>query len=145
MKFPQYPDLPREKQPLLIFDGTCKFCNFWVKFVFKHDKKSVITFAHLQSIDLSDLVHQKDLKAFKSVDSVLFVDHGVIYTHMDAVKKILKNIDNPWRFGLFWIPNFIGHPLYNLIAAIRYIIIGKSEGCINVAPEMKQRIIADLK
>ncbi len=145
MKILLNPEKTIENQPLLIFDGACKFCNFWVKFVFKHDKKSVITFVHLQSIDLRDLVHQKDIEAFKNVDSVLFVDHGVIYTHMDAVKQILKSIHHPWRYGIFWIPNIIGHPLYNMIAAVRYNIFGKSESCMVIAPEMKNRFIADLK
>ncbi|MBK8371996.1 MAG: DUF393 domain-containing protein [Saprospiraceae bacterium] len=28
-----------EKHPVILFDGDCKFCNFWVQFVLKRDKK----------------------------------------------------------------------------------------------------------
>ena len=34
---------------IILFDGECSFCNFWVKFVVKRDKKDLFRFASLQS------------------------------------------------------------------------------------------------
>jgi predicted DCC family thiol-disulfide oxidoreductase YuxK len=145
MIVPLHPEKPMEYQPVLIFDGICRFCNFWVRFVFKRDKECRIKFAHLQSGWANDLIHQQYGEVLRNMDSVLFLDNGIIYTHMDAVKQILKTINHPLRYGLSWIPNTIGHQLYVLIASVRYKIFGKSENCIPVSPEMKNRFIADQK
>jgi predicted DCC family thiol-disulfide oxidoreductase YuxK len=38
-----------EPKHIILFDGACNFCSFWVKFVVKRDRKDVFRFASLQS------------------------------------------------------------------------------------------------
>jgi len=144
MIVPVHPEKEMYSQPVLIFDRICIFCNFWVKFIFKRDKKCRIKFAHLPPVWPNYLMTQPYGEVLKNMDSVLFLDNGILYTHMDAIKQILKTINHPLRYVLYWIPDSIGLQVYKIIASNRYKIFGKSDVCIPVNQDMKNRFIADL-
>ena len=61
------------EQLIILFDGVCNFCNFWVNFVLDRDKKDRFRFAALQSIEgqkiLSDFgLNKTDFDTFILVD-----------------------------------------------------------------------------
>src|SRR2546427_5002840 len=37
------------KQPIVLFDGVCNFCNASANFIIRHDRRAVFRFAPLQS------------------------------------------------------------------------------------------------
>ena len=50
--------LPLEKQPLVIYDGVCNFCNASVNFIMQRDPKGVFKFTHWQSPIARSLIAQ---------------------------------------------------------------------------------------
>ena len=128
--------------PLILFDGVCNFCNFWVRFVIKRDKKKRIKFSTLQSEIAKKLAteHQIDLS---KMDSVIFIENGVAYTQSTAALRICKYLDGGWILltGLLIIPAFIRNMLYNWVAKNRYKWFGKKEECMIPTFEDRKRFL----
>ncbi|MBK6782542.1 MAG: DUF393 domain-containing protein [Saprospiraceae bacterium] len=90
-----------EKHPVILFDGDCKFCNFWVQFVLKRDKKNQFYFTSLQSEVGKSLVFSLD-KKIQDTDSIIVVHKEKIFLLSDAIYEILKALNHPVRyFGLY--------------------------------------------
>ena len=47
---------------ILLYDGECGFCNFWVQWVLKNDQKKEIQFSPLQGDFAKDYFKKNNLK-----------------------------------------------------------------------------------
>lgn len=127
---------------VILFDGVCNLCNFFVQFVIKRDKKNIFKFASLQSKYGKDLLRRfaKDNSQFESV--VLF--NGVnIFTESTAALLILKKLGRGWRLMYIFIilPKFLRDAVYRFVARNRYKWFGKKEYCMVPTEELKSKFI----
>ena len=60
-----------KKKHIILFDGECTFCSFWVKFVLKRDKHDQFRFASLQS--MAGIYYQDKHDINDKVDSVVLI------------------------------------------------------------------------
>jgi predicted DCC family thiol-disulfide oxidoreductase YuxK len=129
-------------QPIILFDGICNLCNNAVSFVIKRDKKSVIQFAALQTDPAKKLLAQFNLPT-QSINSVILIEKGVMYTQSTAVLKICKHLNGLWPllYGLIIVPTFIRNGTYQWIAKNRYQWFGKKEKCMVPSPELSDRFL----
>ena len=129
-------------QPVILFDGVCNFCNYWVNFAIKRDKKKKLRFAPLQGEAAKKLLTHFGLNT-TSLSSVILIDNGKAYTQSSAAFRICKNLDGGWKlvYGLMVIPKFIRDFFYNIIARNRYRWFGKRDECMVPTPEMKERFL----
>ena len=129
-------------QPVILFDGVCNFCNYWVNFAIKRDKKKKLRFAPLQGEAAKKLLYQFGLDT-STFSSVILIDNGKAYTQSSAAFRICKYLDGGWRlvYGLMIIPKFIRDFLYNIIARNRYKWFGKRKECMVPTPEMIERFL----
>jgi predicted DCC family thiol-disulfide oxidoreductase YuxK len=127
------------ENPVILFDGICNFCNYWVNFIIKRDKKKQFRFASLQSEAAKKLLanYQYDNKA---IDTVILIENGKVYTHSTAALRICKKLNGAWPllYGLTLFPRFIRDWQYKFIAKRRYAWFGRSETCRIPSPEEKQ-------
>lgn len=111
---------------IILFDGECNFCSFWVKYVVKRDKNDVFRFTSLQSeigISLLD-----KYKINPTIDSVVLIEDGVPYIKSTAAFRILKTLGG-FRsifYGFIIVPAFIRDFFYDIMAAMRYKLFGKA-------------------
>lgn len=128
--------------PVVLFDGVCNFCNYWVQFAIKRDRKKKLRFAALQG----ETAHQQ-LPKFgispTSLTSVILLDKGKAYTQSSAAIRICKYLSGGWKlcYGLIIIPKFIRNFFYNIIARNRYKWYGKREACMVPTPELRDRFL----
>jgi predicted DCC family thiol-disulfide oxidoreductase YuxK len=115
---------------IIIFDGVCNFCSFWVNFILDRDKKNIFLFAALQSEAAKSLLkkYQKnpdDINTF-----ILITDEG-LWDRSTAGLLVVKELGGIWKLlsVFILIPKFIRDPVYNIIAKNRYKFFGKSESC----------------
>jgi len=115
---------------LILFDGVCNFCNFWVDFIIKRDRKHQFQFGTLQGNTAKEMIAGYGI-AISKTDSVILVDNKKIYTHSSAAIRICKYLDGGWKlfYGLVIIPKFLRDPIYKWIARNRYKWFGKKESC----------------
>jgi predicted DCC family thiol-disulfide oxidoreductase YuxK len=112
---------------IVLFDGICNLCNASVRFIIKHDKKSKIQFASLQSETAKQLLLNKAIDTQK-IDSIIFITDEKIFFKSDAAIEIAKMLDgfpNYLKYFQF-IPGAIRDIVYDLIAKNRYRLFGKS-------------------
>lgn len=125
---------------IVLFDGGCNFCNFWVKFISRRDSSSVFYFASLQSEVAKKIISSYHLD---TIDSIVMVEGGKFYTKSTAVLHIFKKLDNMWK--LFYLFIFIPKPLrdfaYSWIARHRYLLFGKRKSCMVPSEQIKERFL----
>jgi len=131
-----------EETPVILFDGVCNFCNYWVNFAIKRDKKKKLKFTALQGETAKQLLAKYNISP-TSLSSVIFIDSGKAYTQSSAAIRICKHLDGGWKifYGLMIIPKFIRDFLYNIIARNRYKWFGKKESCMVPTPELRDRFL----
>jgi predicted DCC family thiol-disulfide oxidoreductase YuxK len=127
---------------IILFDGVCHFCNFWVKFVLSHDIKKQFKFAPLQSETAQSLLNQYHIDQLE-LSTVVLIDDHKIYLRSDAALRICKYLDGIWRiiYGLQIFPSSWRNALYDLIARNRYKWFGKTDTCMLPSADAKDRFL----
>ncbi len=128
--------------PVVLFDGVCNFCNYWVNFAIKHDRKKKLRFATLQGDTAQELLSEHMINP-TTLSSVVLVDSGKAYTHSSAALRICKYLNGGWKlfYGLMIIPKFIRDAIYKFIARNRYKWYGKKDSCMIPTPEQRERFL----
>ncbi len=128
--------------PIILFDGVCNFCNYWVTFAIKRDRKNKLKFTPLQGETAKQLLPQFHINP-SSLSSVIFIDNGKAYTQSSAAIQICKHLDGGWKlfYALIIIPKFMRDGLYNIIARNRYKWFGKKEACMVPTPGLRERFL----
>ena len=131
-----------EESRVVLFDGVCNFCNYWVNFAIKRDKKKKLRFAPLQGRAARDIFPRYNLHP-TALSSVIFIDNGRVWTQSSAALRIAKHLDGGWKlfYAFIILPKFIRDFFYNIIARNRYKWYGKKESCMIPTPELKERVL----
>lgn len=118
------------QKQIILFDGVCNFCSFWVNFVIKRDAKDIFRFASLQS-DISKNLMRKFNFDSTSLDTFVLIADDKLYTKSTAALRVSKELKSPLKiiYPLITLPKFIRDFIYDLIAKHRYKIFGKREVC----------------
>lgn len=131
-----------EETRIILFDGVCNFCNYWVIFAIKKDSSKKLRFAPLQGNAARKLLLQHSINP-TSLSSVVFIDDNKAWTQSSAALRICRYLDGGWKlfYGLIIIPKFIRDFIYNIVARNRYKWFGKKESCMMPTPELKERFL----
>ena len=131
-----------EENRVILFDGICNFCNYWVNFAIKRDKDKKLRFSPIQGETAKQLFPQYNLHP-TDLSSVIFIDNGTVYTQSSAALRIAKHLDGGWKlfYGFLIIPKFIRDFFYNIFARNRYKWFGKKESCVVPTPELRERFL----
>lgn len=132
----------KTQKQIILFDGVCNFCNYWINFIIKHDNKDVFKFAALQSDFAKDYLDKFGYTTNR-FDTFILIEEDEHFIKSTAALKIAKQLKG-WikLFSIFIIiPSFLRNPFYNLIAKNRYKIFGKKEACRIPAPEEKSKFL----
>lgn len=118
-------------QPIIIFDGVCNFCNWWVDFLLARDKKGRFLFTANQEPAGQAILKQFGKETFGDPDSVYLYYNGKLYSHSTAAIKVAGMLKFPWILagGLIIFPRFVRDAIYKWVAKNRYKWFGKTEAC----------------
>src|ERR1700740_3235874 len=105
--------------PMLVYDGSCGFCNRAVQFLLRHERRHDLSFVTRNSELGKEL---RRLHGFESVESMLWIEGGRAFAESSAVMKAAHYLGGWWRrlavLGSF-CPSFILNGLYKFIAKNR--------------------------
>ena len=127
---------------IILFDGVCKLCSTWSKFIIRYDHSHLFTLCSVQSEEGREI-----LKHFGYPDdyyeTMLLVDSERCYERSEALLRILKDLNWPWRaFVVFGVlPKAARDWLYDRIALNRYRLFGKYDHCLLPAADHKTRFL----
>ena len=126
---------------IILFDGTCNFCNFWVGFVIKRDAKNVFRFASLQSVIGQEL--RMKYRVSSGLDSVVLIKNNKVYIKSNAALEIIKQLNGLWFlfYGFKIIPIFIRDWFYDVVAKHRYKWFGQQVCAIAPKTEFMHKFL----
>ncbi len=131
-----------ERDYLILFDGLCNFCNYWVRFALKRDQKQKLSFGTLQGSTAKKVLPLYGINE-KEITSVVFIEKGKVWQNTSAVLRICKHLGGAWK--MFYILTIIPTPIrdfvYRIIAQNRYRWFGKRESCMLPDASVKERFV----
>lgn len=125
---------------VIFFDGYCGLCNKFVDFIMKVDKKAVFKFSTLQGEYAKTVLKKED---YENVDSVVVLIDGKTYRKSEGAFRTLRELNPFWKAVslLGYLPSPISNFGYDLVAANRYKIFGKTETCRLPTAEERSRFL----
>jgi predicted DCC family thiol-disulfide oxidoreductase YuxK len=143
-----------ESEPVVLFDGTCNFCDGAVHFVIDRERGTSLKFAALQSEAGRELLERvatpeqarllrEGATGDGDPDSMALVEHGRVYTHSTGALRTARYLRWPWRWLAVFVvvPRFVRDGVYRWIARNRYRWFGKTEACRVPTPEFRSRFL----
>ena len=117
------------QKTILLFDGECKFCNFWVGLIQRQKAQHRFCFFALQSQKGKEL--QAKYNVDRNIDSVIVIEGNKVYYKSNAAFVIAKLLGGFWYLTLvLWlIPKPIRNWLYDVAAKNRYRFFNKKSNC----------------
>ena len=127
---------------IILFDGTCAFCERSVRFIATRDPQGYFRFGASQTPQATELLARFGVTR-DSARSIILIEEGQISLRSTAALRIASRLTFPWRLAgiLLWIPVPLRDPVYRLVAAIRHRIAGTSNACAIPPPEIRARMI----
>jgi predicted DCC family thiol-disulfide oxidoreductase YuxK len=127
---------------VILFDGTCAFCEGSVKFIARHDPHRYFRFGASQSAKGAELLATYGLTR-EMTRSMVLIENGQVYLRSTASLRIARRLSFPWRLAaaFLWVPRPIRDGAYRLVAAVRHRIAGGSNACEVPPPEIRARMI----
>jgi len=131
-----------DKKQIILFDGVCNFCNFWVNFVIERDTKDIFRFAALQSEKAKELTSSFNIDTSK-LDTFILLEGEKFLTKSTAALMICEKLNGPIKIlSLFIIlPKIFRDFIYDLVAKNRYKFFGKKESCRIPTDEEKLKFL----
>ncbi|MEM7367153.1 MAG: thiol-disulfide oxidoreductase DCC family protein [Bacteroidota bacterium] len=129
-------------EKVIIFDGVCNFCNFWVDFLIRRDPKNKFRFtANQQKAGKAILLQYGE--SVEEVGTVYFYEEGQLYKESTAALRIARHLPGAWPlfYGFIIIPRPIRDLMYGWIAKNRYRFFGKKESCRLPSPEERAKFL----
>ena len=131
-----------EQDQVVLFDGVCKLCNGWAKFLIRHDRQRAFRLASVQSPQGQALLQWFGLPT-DEYETLVLIRQGRAYVRSVAIIRILWNLGLPWKLGaVAWlIPGPVRDWLYHRIARNRYRLFGKYDTCLLLTPDHRSRFL----
>jgi predicted DCC family thiol-disulfide oxidoreductase YuxK len=134
--------------PVLLYDGVCALCNWWVRFILKCDREDVFRFASLQSPLAAQalLRHGVSTKRLDTVYVVLDFEQPSerLLARSHAAIEVLRQlgpIGKGTAKAFSFLPSSARDALYNFIARNRYRSFGKYDSCPLPDPKFRSRFL----
>jgi len=126
---------------VILFDGTCAFCEGSVRFIAGRDN-GYFKFGASQNPEGQALL-AKFGTTREATRSLILIEGDRIYLRSDAVLHIAGQMTAPWKFAavFLWVPRPVRDAIYRVIASIRHRIAGESNACELPPPEIRARLI----
>jgi len=128
--------------PLILFDGICNLCCWWVQFLIKRDVKAKFHFASLQS-ELAQNILSSFENSTSELETVFYIKENQCFQKSAAILEILQDLGGIWFiFSIFkLIPIQIRDYIYKQLARKRYHIFGQRTSCMLPTPDIQKRFL----
>jgi len=139
---PSPAPLLKPGETVLLFDGVCKLCNGWAKFLIRHDRDQRVSLAAVQSPEGQALLAWAGLP-LDQFDTMAVIRGRHFWVRSDAFFEVVTLLPGRWRVAklLRIFPRRLRDWAYDRIAQNRYRLFGKHDVCLLPAPDHEQRFL----
>ncbi|MGB0133574.1 thiol-disulfide oxidoreductase DCC family protein [Dokdonella sp.] len=116
---------------VVLFDGVCRLCSAWARFLIRFDTKRRFKMATVQSPEGQAILEWYGFPV-DTYETMLLVEGSRIYTKSGAFFRVMRRLPFPWPvFCVGWIvPWFVRDWLYDRVALNRYALFGRYDTCV---------------
>ncbi len=134
--------MSEQPAPLILFDGVCNFCSFWVRFLIRRDPDKRFRFAALQTSAGQEALRRLGLSA-DQLTTMILAEGDRHHVKSSAALRIARRMKGLWPllFAFIVIPAPIRDFFYDFIARNRYRWFGKQESCMIPTPDVRERFL----
>ncbi|MBF7073406.1 DUF393 domain-containing protein [Glaciecola sp. MH2013] len=127
---------------VILFDGVCKLCNAWSKFIIKYDKQHVFKLCSVQSDEGKAILRHFGFPA-DFYETMLYVQGKKHFQQSDAFFEVMAKLGYPFKAICIFriLPTGFRNWMYDRIALNRYRLFGKYEYCVLPSPDHEARFL----
>jgi predicted DCC family thiol-disulfide oxidoreductase YuxK len=131
-----------DRHGIVLFDGTCAFCERAVVFIATRDPHDYFRFGASQTPAAEALLAPYGVTR-ETARSIILIEDGQVYLRSTATLRIAARLSAPWSWAriFLWVPVPIRDAAYRVVAAIRMRLAGRSNACEIPPPEIRARLI----
>lgn len=135
--------LLKDGETVVLFDGTCKLCNGWAKFIIRHDRLHRIRLATVQSSQGQQLLAWAGLPT-DHFNTIVLITEDRFFVRSDAMFEILARLPPPWPLlrGARCVPLALRDRIYDKIALNRYRLFGRYDTSRTPMADHPQRFMS---
>lgn len=129
-------------ETVVLFDGVCKLCNGWARFLIRHDRSQRVRLAAVQSPEGQALLAWAGLPV-DDFDTMAVIRDNHIWVRSDAFFKVVGQLPAWWRPLMIFrfVPLVVRDWAYDRIALNRYRLFGKYDQCLLPTADHQRRFL----
>jgi len=131
-----------ENNCVILFDGICKLCNVWSKFIIKVDTQHRFKLCSVQSPEGQSILKHFNMPT-DHYDTMLYVEGNKCFEKSDAFLNVINKLGLSWRilYVCKILPKGIRNWFYDRVVLNRYSLFGKFDSCMSPSEENKHRFL----
>jgi len=126
----------------VFYDGDCGFCNYWVQWILKNDRKDHFRFAALQSDFGQKFLKERRLESNEFNTIYLWKPNEFYLLKSQAIVKIARILGGKYallsRLDIF--PRFVSDRIYDEVAKRRQNLANRQ--CLLPTSEERKKFIS---
>jgi predicted DCC family thiol-disulfide oxidoreductase YuxK len=132
---------------LVLYDGVCGLCSRLLRFLLRHDRRRVFSFAPLQNAVGRSIVARSGGNPAELTSFYVVADYQTaasrVFTRTDAALFVAGSLGWPWRAAqlIRFVPQAVRDRAYDGVARSRYRLFGRYDRCLVPSPEFRLRFI----
>ncbi len=135
--------------PVLLYDGSCGFCQQSVQFVLRHERQTTLRFAPLRGA-LGGAIRVRHPELVNA-DSVVWWEPGTdstpeqVLTKSAAALRVVRYLGGWWSLlSVGWVvPRAVRDVVYDFIARHRHRLAAPDDSCMLPTPDTRSRFLLD--
>jgi len=129
-------------EQVILFDGICKLCNGWSRFIIRFDRQHKFKLCSVQS-EQGQAILQWFGYPTDYFETMLLIDGDHALEKTDAFISIVRQLPYPWKLicCIKLFPRSWRDWVYDRIALNRYKIFGKYPMCVLPTPDTETRFV----
>jgi predicted DCC family thiol-disulfide oxidoreductase YuxK len=128
---------------LILFDGVCVLCSWWVRFVIERDAGARFRFVAIQTPRGCALATRLGVNVANPETNVAIIN-GRAYFKSDATIRVLAGLPHwSWSRIFLLLPRRARDCAYDRIARNRYRLFGRNESCLVPTSAIAARFVLD--
>jgi len=138
---PAVPSFP-DDHPILIYDGNCRMCSGFVRFILRHDKRGCFRFIAAQSPLGAALYRHYGLNPVDYETNIL-IEQGLPWLKSEGSIRIFQRLGLPWSLMAVGrlLPRALRDRLYEYIARNRLRWFGVRQTCYLLEPSQESKFL----
>ena len=128
---------------IVLFDGTCAFCERSLVFVAKRDTAGYFQFGASQTPEGAQILARHGITPAEVASTIILIEDGQVFMKSSAALRIARRMRWPWPLATIFlaVPRVIRDAVYMTVSRNRHRLMGNANVCAVPPPELRGRII----